>query len=99
MAAYCEVIDEERSVVLEFLTVQEDSLTPRNPNKVCDSSSSNESDFSEYEAERTSCFTSEKLSKLSFLLDVTSSCGCTKNNIVLCYCHRFNEPCSMLREM
>ena len=68
MAADCDGIDEERSVGLEFLTVQEDSLAPRKPNEACDNSSSDEGDSSEYEAEETSCFTSERPSKPSFLL-------------------------------
>ena len=46
MAAYRESIDEERSVGLEFLTVQENSckktLAPRKPNEAYDNSSSDE---------------------------------------------------------
>ena len=48
--------------------MQEDSLVPRKPNEACDNSSSDEGDSSEYEAEETSCFTSERPSKPSFLL-------------------------------
>ena len=68
MAADCDGIDEERSVGLEFLTVLEDPLAPRKPNEACDNSSSDEGDSSEYEAEETSFFTSERPSKPSFLL-------------------------------
>ena len=68
MAADYDGIDEERSVGLEILIVQEDYHAPRKPNEACDNSTSDEGDSSEYEADETSCFTSERPSKPSFLL-------------------------------
>ena len=63
--------------------MQEDSLAPRKPNEACDNSSSDEGDFSEHEAEETSCSLespsswedeeeSEAISSF-----VASTCGCT----------------------
>ena len=97
MAADCDSIDEERSVGLEFLTVQEDSFALRKPNEACDNSSSDEGDSSEYEAEETSCFTSERPSKLSFLLGMMRR---KVRRFQLCHQYRWlyqEQYCSLLQ--